>query len=180
MARGKSGGIGGIGVVEAAPLDDTEVEAAASDPGPPAVIVLSDEEAAPSAPRDMRLAVKAEIAELGSAVQQMIAAHQEMRGVIDQSRGQIQQLEAYVPQIQHMFATVDARLTGMAQQIARNVRGVALDLAIKASAGETQPTKIVDAARTFMEFLDPPTAAAATVGFSEDAPPQPPPAPTTH
>ena len=189
MAKGKAG-IGGIGAaaVEPAPIDLEDIEdgiESAIAPQPPidndhvakgATLFTDDEIALNKEPSELPVNRK-ELNELGGAVQQAINAVHEIRTALGQAQGQIQQLETYVPQIQHSFAMADARMTAIAQQVARNVRSVALDLAIKAAsdAQRSSPKLLVDAATTFMEFLDPP----APIGFAEE-PPAPVAAPTTH
>ncbi len=87
-----------------------------------------------------------------------------------QMQGQVAQIEAALPQYSQAIHTLDARITAIGQQVARNVRLAVLEAAVKAK-GTMDPAKnVMPIAREFLEFMEPTKPAVAP---QDDAGPEP-------
>ncbi len=75
-----------------------------------------------------------------------------------QLQGQHTQVEMALPQYGHALQTLDARLTAIAQQVARNFRLAALDAATRTAGPGLQTADIIARAETFLRWIDPPPA----------------------
>ena len=78
-----------------------------------------------------------------------------MERAVAQIQGQISQMELTFPQYAQAINTLDARVTAMAQQIARNFRLAALDAAVKAKGPGDPARNVLPMAKEFLEFLEP-------------------------
>ncbi len=72
-----------------------------------------------------------------------------------QLHGQVNQIEVALPQHRQAIQTLDARMTEMAQQIARNVRLAVLDVAARAKGPGEGLDKVGKAAAEFLKFVEP-------------------------
>ena len=84
----------------------------------------------------------------------------EIEAAVTQLRGQHNQVEMTMPQYAHAINTLDARLTAVAQQVARNFRLAALDAATKSGGPGLQTDAVITRAEVFLRWLDPPAPAA--------------------
>ena len=80
----------------------------------------------------------------------------EQAEAIAQLRGQVARQESVLPQFQAAFQQLDARMTALAQQVMRNNRYAALDLATKSRQPGEQRASVVQNAKDYLAFIDPP------------------------
>ncbi len=81
-----------------------------------------------------------------------------IEGAILQAQGQQNQFEALLPQYTHAINALNARVTAIGQQVARNMRLAALDAAVKSGGPGLTAPDIIRRAEMFLAWAEPPVA----------------------
>lgn len=80
----------------------------------------------------------------------------ELRRDLDHLQGRMVQVDMALPQYTQWIQTLDARLTAVAQQVVRNMRFAALELAVGKKGPGDAPKNVIEWANHYLAFLDPP------------------------
>ena len=72
-----------------------------------------------------------------------------------QVKGQVSRLESILAQYNTAFQQLDAKMNALAQQVVRNTRYAALDLATKTRSNNERGDTVIKNAEAYLEFLTP-------------------------
>lgn len=137
--------------------------------------------AAPAAPAsgqtvaDSLAQAHALIGELRSANALLFEKYNELVGAVQQLQGQAVQIETYLPKVNTAIGTLDARVTEIGRQVARNMRLAVLEIVAKARQPGDPASSLRKMAEEFLSFAEPaqtPAPASAANGLDDDIPPR--------